>query len=410
MARRPLRRHPTAPPTSSPSAPAGAVLVQVKANGEMPDHRVERAVVGGAPLRRDPGVGVARQPPPPALATAPRTQELPLPRPRRGVDRRGGDRMSPLTDHLDRIDTDIRYFAAWADEALIENMRAITDALREIDAWCEQWAESTAEHGRRSLQSGRPHGSRDLRVTTCAAPSTASPGAAMPRLLDLFSGAGGAAVGYARAGFEVVGVDNRPQPHYPYEFHQADAMTFPLDGFDAIHASPPCQDHSDLSSRVGKHGTGWMLDATRDRLTAHGAPYVIENVDSADPCPARSSCAAHPSDASYRTAGHYGGTAASNSAMWLMGPPCSCPRRILGVYGTGGPGGYGHGVKPTIAEARAADGHRLDDPRRARPGHPTRLHPPHRPTTPHPPPGAALMPCGPHPQHRRSGTTPPSST
>lgn len=97
-----------------------------------------------------------------------------------------------------------------------------------------------------------------------------------PRLLDLFCGAGGAGMGYHRAGFDVVGVDINPQPHYPFEFHQADAMTFPLDGFDAIHASPPCHDHSSLGHAAD--GTGWMLDATLDRLASNDSPWICENV------------------------------------------------------------------------------------------------------------------------------------
>lgn len=99
------------------------------------------------------------------------------------------------------------------------------------------------------------------------------------RLLDLFCGAGGAAMGYHRAGFEVVGVDIKPQPHYPFEFHQADAMTYPLEGFDVIHASPPCQDHMRSACKV--HGTGWMLSGIRERLEKSNLLFIIENVPGA---------------------------------------------------------------------------------------------------------------------------------
>ena len=101
-----------------------------------------------------------------------------------------------------------------------------------------------------------------------------------PRLLDLFCGAGGAAMGYHRAGFEVVGVDIKPQPHYPFEFHQADALTFPLDGFDAYHASPPCQHATRIGHQWRARGYDYpdLIEATRRRLAATGLPYIIENV------------------------------------------------------------------------------------------------------------------------------------
>ena len=102
-----------------------------------------------------------------------------------------------------------------------------------------------------------------------------------PRLLDLFCGAGGCSVGYHRAGFDVVGVDNRPMPRYPFEFHQADAMTYPLDGFDAIHASPPCQGYSAANNIHGRTDHPLLIAAIRDRLIAAGAPYAIENVEGA---------------------------------------------------------------------------------------------------------------------------------
>ena len=98
----------------------------------------------------------------------------------------------------------------------------------------------------------------------------------MPRLLDLFCGAGGAAMGYHRAGFEVIGVDINPQPRFPFEFHQADALTYPLDGFDVIHASPPCQAYCSLSTKDGRHPM--LIEPTRERLETSVLPYVIENV------------------------------------------------------------------------------------------------------------------------------------
>jgi len=103
-----------------------------------------------------------------------------------------------------------------------------------------------------------------------------------PRLLDLFCGAGGAAEGYHRAGFDVVGVDLHPQPRYPYEFVQADAMTWPLDGFDAIHASPPCQHYAPVTRwRGDPDDHPDFLRATIVRLNKSGLPWVVENVPGA---------------------------------------------------------------------------------------------------------------------------------
>ena len=101
-----------------------------------------------------------------------------------------------------------------------------------------------------------------------------------PKLLDLFCGAGGAAMGYHRAGFEVVGVDIKPQKNYPFEFHQADALTFPLDGFDVIHASPPCQRYSSATRMTAgrKDDHPDLLGKTRDALISSGKLWAIENV------------------------------------------------------------------------------------------------------------------------------------
>lgn len=108
-----------------------------------------------------------------------------------------------------------------------------------------------------------------------------------PRLLDLYSCAGGAAVGYARAGFDVVGVDINPQPNYPYEHHVSDALEYLAahgHEFDAIHASPPCQLYSSTRTLAGRHGKpdyADLLAPTRDALQDLGKPYIIENVPGA---------------------------------------------------------------------------------------------------------------------------------
>lgn len=110
-------------------------------------------------------------------------------------------------------------------------------------------------------------------------------GIAEPILLDTFCCAGCGAMGYKRAGFKVVGIDKDPQPNYPFEFIQADALDY-LDKFgsryDAIHASPPCQHYSSMTKRWGRQDEHPDLVApVRELLKSIGRPYVIENVPGA---------------------------------------------------------------------------------------------------------------------------------
>lgn len=108
-----------------------------------------------------------------------------------------------------------------------------------------------------------------------------------PLLLDLFCCEGGAAVGYDRAGFDVVGVDLEPRfsKRYPFEFHRSGALEFVRKhggDFDAVHASPPCQGYT--RGNAGRE-TSWpkLIGATREALTPLGVPFVIENVKDAGP-------------------------------------------------------------------------------------------------------------------------------
>lgn len=104
-----------------------------------------------------------------------------------------------------------------------------------------------------------------------------------PLLLDLFCGAGGAAMGYHRAGFDVVGVDINPQPRYPFEFHQADALEYcAAHGhvFDVIHASPPCQGYSSMRHLPWLKDRDYplLIPVTRLAVQETGKIWVIENV------------------------------------------------------------------------------------------------------------------------------------
>lgn len=102
-----------------------------------------------------------------------------------------------------------------------------------------------------------------------------------PRLLDLFCCAGGAGVGYSRAGFEVVGVDNKPQPNYPFPFVLADALKLNpkfVASFDAIHAPPSCQAYSDLAKR-NKNSDKWprLIEPVRESLVKYESNQFHQN-------------------------------------------------------------------------------------------------------------------------------------
>lgn len=106
------------------------------------------------------------------------------------------------------------------------------------------------------------------------------------KVLDLYSGAGGAAMGYHLAGFQVVGIDIEPQPRYPFTFYQADALDALADvsylqRFDFIHASPPCQLYTHATLARDRSLYPDLLPPTREALKASGVPYVIENVPGA---------------------------------------------------------------------------------------------------------------------------------
>lgn len=204
-------------------------------------------------------------------------------------------------------------------------------------------------------------------ATRCA--DVRQPEFAKPKLLDLFCGAGGAAMGYHRAGFEVVGVDIKPQRRYPFRFVLGDALSLPmnLQAFDAIHASPPCQAFSVATGPKFRPRHPDLLTPTRDMLTASGIPFVIENVPGAplrDPailCGAAFGLCAYDPHSGRKL--HLKRHRLFESSVPLLAPSCFCRNlEIGGVYG-GGSGDRSRarnvrrgGYTPRVAVQRALMG------------------------------------------------------
>jgi DNA (cytosine-5)-methyltransferase 1 len=172
-----------------------------------------------------------------------------------------------------------------------------------------------------------------------------------PRLLDLFCGAGGAAMGYHRAGFDVVGVDIKPQPNYPFDFWHCDVLEFmerakpDKVGFDAVHASPPCQAYvrSGMVAKDGRHPD--LLPITRDLLQETGLPWVIENVPGA---PMRVDLMLCGSMFGLEVRRHR--WFETSPQLFAMVPPCDHSRPITGVYGHphGKGGAWRNGRRPML--------------------------------------------------------------
>jgi len=182
----------------------------------------------------------------------------------------------------------------------------------------------------------------------------------VPRLLDLFCGAGGAAMGYHRAGFdEIVGVDIKPQKRFPFSFVEADALEYAAAHgreFDAIHASPPCQAYSVMKSLPNcttKHPE--LIADCREILQASQRLYVIDNVPGAPLLNPFVLCGSLFGLRSHR--GYLRRHRLFESNIFLLVPDCRHRGIAIGVYGHGSADHLGQRMRTAnVDEARVLMG------------------------------------------------------
>jgi len=156
----------------------------------------------------------------------------------------------------------------------------------------------------------------------------------VPKLLDLFCGAGGASMGYSRAGFEVTGIDVKHGKRYPFTYIRGDVMALTVEdlaSYDVIHASPPCQTYlitQHLRNAQGKTTAKLdLLEPVRALIIASGKPYVIENVKGAPLINAVQVCG---SAFGLKVRRHR----LFESNQSLKGTDCNHTTRPVGVYGS----------------------------------------------------------------------------